>query len=119
MNLIFLLLSINVFALVRGLCVMKQDCDIKSPDCKPGPANFTQPTILKGMNVICPEYNNQLACCSNNQNILMKNNFDALDSLFGTKYGGCDICAINLKRLWCKFTCDPEQHTFRNLFFYF
>jgi hypothetical protein len=97
---------------VWNLCRMQQLCDVTQPGCRPEPANNTQPQILMGPDVICPEYYNKTACCNNGQNILMKNNFDSLDSIFGTKYGGCDICAINLKRFWCHFTCSPDQDKF-------
>jgi hypothetical protein len=91
---------------------MEQKCDISNPKCVPSRSNFTQPEILKGNNVICPEYKNKMACCNDGQNILLKRNFDSLESIFGSKYGGCDVCVTNLKRFWCHFTCDPEQHTF-------
>ena len=26
--------------------------------------------------------------------------------------GGCDICAINLKRFWCEYACSPNQSDF-------
>ncbi len=52
----------------------------------------------------------------------MTSNFDIIDFTFGSKGdgggGGCDICAANLKRFWCKYwnsllycyryTCDPN-----------
>jgi len=92
---------------------MEQKCDVTKPDCHPGPAEEgTQPEILLGPDVICPDYYNKTACCNNGQNILLKNNFDALDSIFGSNYGGCDICAINLKRFWCHFTCSTDQDKF-------
>jgi len=97
---------------VLNLCRMQQLCDVTQPDCRPEPANFTQPQILLGPNIICPEYYNKTACCNNGQNIVLKNNFDSLDSVFGSKYGGCDICSVNLKRFWCHFTCSPDQDKF-------
>lgn len=112
MNLLIILVVFNVLEICFNLCTMKQDCDITKPDCGPSPANFTQPQILLGNKVICPEYYGKLACCNQDQNVLMKNNFDSLDSVFGSQYGGCDVCAVNLKRFWCHFTCHPEQHTF-------
>ena len=39
-------------------------------------------------------------------------NFEAIDSLFSSAYDGCDLCAVNLKRFWCYFTCHPEQADF-------
>ena len=113
MKIILLIYAISlVIDTCVGLCRMKQDCDITKPDCIPTEANFTEPVELQGINVVCKEYLGKKACCSNDQNILLKNNFDSLDSVFGASYGGCDICAINLKRLWCEFTCSPKQHEF-------
>lgn len=101
---------------IHSSCVMQQICDnIYSPDCIPQPANFTQPKILTGPDVVCPDFLNKPACCSNDQNKLMMANFQDLDTIFGSKYGGCDVCAINLKRFWCTFTCHPEQHTFSKI----
>jgi hypothetical protein len=100
---------------VYSKCRMQQLCDVTQPGCHPEPADYTEPQILLGPDVICPEYYNKTACCNNGQNILLKKNFDSLDSVFGSKYGGCDICSINLKRFWCHFTCSPEQHTFSKL----
>ena len=31
----------------------------------------------------------------------MISSFPKLDIVFGTKNGGCDVCAVNLKRFWC------------------
>jgi hypothetical protein len=103
--------SINVH-LVFSKCRMEQKCDVLKPECHPIASNDTEPSVLLGPNVICPEYFNKTACCNNGQNILLKNNFDALDRVFGSEFGGCDICAINLKRFWCHFTCSPDQDKF-------
>lgn len=97
---------------VTPFCTMKQDCDISKPDCKPSKADMTDPQILPESS-ICPEFSNKLACCNKNQTVLLQNNFKSIDDIFSAKYDGCDICAVNLKRFWCQFTCDPEQHTFR------
>jgi hypothetical protein len=95
---------------------MKQDCNVLDKEnCKPTPANRTEPFILQDdPKVVCKEFIGKESCCTPDQNILIKDNFDSLDSLFGTKFGGCDICAINLKRFWCYFTCSPNQHEFCN-----
>ena len=97
-------------------CRMEQKCDITDVNCIPGPADYTDPEILTGNDVVCEEYRNQPACCNNNQNKLLRDNFIALDNVFSSNYGGCDICAINLKRLYCKFTCDPNQDQFCKFF---
>lgn len=97
---------------ITSLCTMKQDCDIFSPDCKPSPADLAEPQILLE-NSICPEFSNKLACCNYNQTLLLQNSFESIDLIFGSNYYGCDICAVNLKRFWCQFACDPDQHSFR------
>ena len=105
-------LLILFLPLIHSLCRMEQKCDVGRPDCRPIPSNDTKPEILKGDGSICPDYINKEACCNNGQLSLLKKNFDALDGVFGSKIGGCDICAINLKRFWCYFTCDPSQDKF-------
>ena len=111
-EIIFIGIYFSLMRFAESKCTMEQKCDVHKPDCRPIPSNHTEPGILLGPNVICPEYYNKTACCNNGQNILLKTNFDALDGVFGTKFGGCDICAINLKRFWCHFTCSPDQDTF-------
>lgn len=41
----------------------------------------------------------------------MVENFKKIDAVFGGS-GGCDLCAINLKRFWCQYACDPNQGNF-------
>jgi hypothetical protein len=109
MKSLILLLGI-FFSYVYSKCRMKQDCDVlRDPNCKPSAANNTEPFFLPANDSICPDYKDQMACCNKGQNTLMKNNFDSLDSVFGSKFGGCDACAINLKKFWCHFTCHPDQ----------
>ncbi len=114
---VFILFSI--FSYIRSLCSIQQNCSAYDPKCRPTAANFTEPFIIDSPNFICPEFKGKPACCSDTQNILMKNNFDSLDGLFGSKYGGCDVCAVNLKRFWCHFTCNPNQSDFGMKFIYF
>lgn len=42
--------------------------------------------------------------------------FLKIDTVFGSSTsggsGGCDLCAINLKRFWCQYACDPNQANF-------
>ena len=91
---------------------MKQDCDVHDPKCLPSFANFTTPTPLNGVDVVCNEFLGKDACCSNDQNILLSKNFETISYIFGYEYGGCDICAVNLKRFWCEFTFSPNQDQF-------
>ena len=102
---------------IKSLCTMKQDCDITDPKCLPSKANYTEPTPLNGADVVCSEYLGKDACCNNVQNKLMANNFETISYIFGSEYGGCDICAVNLKRFWCEFTCSPNQDQFCKFFF--
>jgi hypothetical protein len=76
------------------------------------PVNNTEPFLLDEKDLACPDYVGKKVCCSAAQNIDLRDNFNSLDIVFGSGYGGCDICSINLKRFWCAFTCDPEQHLF-------
>ena len=36
-------------------------------------------------------------------------NFNSIDSVFGRESGAC---GVNLKILWCHFTCDAQQNSF-------
>jgi hypothetical protein len=114
-----IILSLILTTYVWTACEMQQYCDITDPTCKPNKTsgNQTIPFILKDNpddpRVVCQEFLNNPSCCTRDQNILLKENFDSIDSIFGSKFGGCDICAINLKRFWCYFTCAPYQDQFR------
>lgn len=116
----FLLIIFTISYVIESImskCTMEQTCDVTDPKCLPDKANYTDPTILQGNNVVCSEFLGKEACCNDGQNILLSHNFETLGYIFGNEYGGCDICAINLKRLWCEFTCSPNQSDFGKLFF--
>jgi len=116
MNKYLLILIINfsiIYEKVHSKCSMQQLCDVNDPKCLPDKANMTDPIPLIGNHVVCNEFMGKDACCNDGQNILLGKNFDTLGYIFGNEYGGCDICAINLKRLWCEFTCSPNQAEFR------
>lgn len=91
---------------------MKQDCNVDDPSCLPSPTNHTKPEPLFGPDVVCNEFLGKDACCNNGQNKLLGHNFETISYIFGSDYGGCDICAVNLKRFWCEFTCSPDQDKF-------
>ena len=40
----------------------------------------------------------------------MTENFKLIDNTFGSANSGCDFCAANIKRMWCEYTCSPNQH---------
>ena len=68
---------------------------------------------------ICPTFTGKPVCCNKNQRDALCNvskvtltiakDFQDLDILFGTD---CPICAVNMKRLWCEFACNPNQSDF-------
>ena len=60
----------------------------------------------------CLEYVGSDVCCNEPNAILTYNNFKQLEGVFNTESGGCDICTINLKRLWCEYACSPRQGEF-------
>ncbi len=51
-------------------------------------------------------------CCNEANARLTADNLKQLDGVFATKSGGCDVCAINLKRFWCEYACSPRQSEF-------
>ncbi len=72
--------------------------------------------------MICPQYDpTQPLCCNDDQVEIMckntednfiANNFRSIDLVFGND---CSICASNLKRMWCDYTCNPNKIEFGNL----
>ena len=58
----------------------------------------------------CPfmDRNSEL-CCNDDQIEILANNFKELDSVFGVD---CPICSLNLKIMWCHYTCNPKQANF-------
>ena len=104
----FSALAISIYA----KCSFHQDCKNPPSDCdtpfkldEPG-----DPEIFKWSNpAACPEFEGQLSCCNDAQNSAMLFKYALIDGTFGNPAGGCDACSSNMKRLWCYFTCDPDQ----------
>lgn len=40
---------------------------------------------------------------------MLKDNFATLQGVFGKD---CPICALNMKKLWCTYTCSKDQYLF-------
>ena len=59
--------------------------------------------------LICKDYIGENVCCNEANAKLAVDNFKQLDGAFASSSGGCDICAINMKRLWCEYACSPRQ----------
>ena len=117
-NIIFL----SIINLSSQTCSFTQYCSdpTNTSSCElPKPIEF-EPFKYNSTEIICPEFVNKSACCNGGQNLLMRkiiqfkigDNFKTIDFIFSSAYDGCDICAINLKRLWCQFTCNETQSTF-------
>ncbi len=60
----------------------------------------------------CPYYKDKDVCCTEYQSQSLVNNFALIDNTFGSANDGCDMCAINLKKFWCEYTCNPNQSEF-------
>lgn len=109
------ILLISLLPLVSSLCSFSDNCTMAPYICNP-PYKLDQPSPPFKANwtstPACPMFSDQEVCCNNDQNLAMLYKFSLLDSTFGSEVGGCDICAANLKRLWCYFTCSPNQADF-------
>jgi len=57
----------------------------------------------------CPYYTGKPVCCDQIQQDQLSQNFQQIDFIFGDD---CPICALNLKRFWCEYTCNPTQSEF-------
>ncbi|CAG9321066.1 unnamed protein product [Blepharisma stoltei] len=103
------------FAQVYSMCSMTQhcsqppyQCDVPQAVSPPIPSfheNFTAPYA-------CPTFLDQEVCCNDDQNSAMNYKFFLIGETFGHSVGGCDICAANIKLMWCHFTCNPLQSQF-------
>jgi len=56
-------------------------------------------------------------CCNDGQNTLLTNQFNLLGLTFGSVGGdgGCDLCAANLMRYFCYYTCSPIQANYMTI----
>ena len=108
------LLMSKLMYYVQGDCSFTQHCTFPPyvcnppyhlPNYPPFQANWTSPPA-------CPMYIGQKVCCNDDQNQAMLFKYSLIDSTFGHGVGGCDICAANMKYMWCEFTCSPDQARF-------
>lgn len=107
-------LLIFIIAPANSDCIFTQNCTLSPHTCStpfstPPRASF--PIDYPGP-YACPLFLGQNVCCSHNQNLSLKSKNLLIDRTFGHLAGGCDICAANLKLLWCYFTCSPNQDKF-------
>ena len=105
-------LHLNLLYLLILFPFVYPDCSyIGAPEngSPPSKANTTVHPEVLGEIDVCPYLSNKPVCCSNVQVKQMRDNFRDIDMLFG---GDCPVCAVNLKILWCEFTCSPNTATF-------
>lgn len=108
---LWLLLSLVVC--LQSLCSFSQTCSngycqvprMLSPPIQPFKTNFTA-------EMMCPEFQGQALCCNDDQMTHLVDKFLGIEYTFGAKAKGCDACAVNLRRMWCHFTCAPDQMRF-------
>ena len=91
--------------------------NINNPDWqtffKPGPVNVSRQGDLYK---ICPYLGNSTTltvdatvCCNDDQVSIMTSSFQQIDSIFGNSV---PLCGVNLKKLWCEYTCNPNKINF-------
>lgn len=107
--------------LSRQYCVLRSNCSESGMEgCFPFVVNQSNPKeyepekwdFPEDLQGICPEYEKVPNCCNQNTMIITKNNFVSLDLQFGQAAAGCSICAANMRRFYCKYNCDPNQHVY-------
>lgn len=97
----------SVFTLARGDCAF-----IVHEDLKPQPPTEDEkaPQLVEDMT--CKEWVGKDGCCNMNSFRQTTSSFLKIDTVFGGAAGGCDVCAVNLKRFWCMYSCSPNQSDF-------
>lgn len=72
--------------------------------------SFFEPAKVKntvGLTGVCPFMNvTEPVCCNDDQVEIMTNSFKQIDSVFGADV---PLCGVNLKKLWCSYTCSPQK----------
>ena len=60
----------------------------------------------------CVSLSNKLLSADKSHTKCLESNFDALDGVF---LADCSVCAVNLKKMWCEYACNPEKASFGKL----
>jgi hypothetical protein len=105
-------------------CVLHQYCERKNGESQDAPcpstseiykpiggqfatAKLNDPDSFKTQ---CPFMDSTAPmCCTDDQVDMIKDNFATLNGVFGKD---CPICAVNMKIMWCEYTCNPKQGLF-------
>ncbi len=111
-------------------CMLKQSCkrtdgssmetaecpSINPEDLEHPTIEFYEPALLyrddskANLKEICPEFDPETPiCCNDDQVQIMVSNYKQIDSVFSID---CPICGINLKRMWCEYTCNTSKYKF-------
>nr|ACO15628.1 Niemann-Pick C1 protein precursor [Caligus clemensi] len=79
-----------------------------------GPPNEMPEKLKRRMRKVCPHFETEISaskiCCTRRQIIDLESNFASLEAVAGH----CPTCLYNLKKVFCDFTCHPEQSRFLN-----
>ena len=111
--------------LVILLCICERgygNCAFEGAEQKGSPPqklNKTTVAFIVEENEACPYYAGKEVCCGEGQikqmskNIFILLNLTASDfATINEMFGDCPICAVNIKRFWCEYTCSPNQADF-------
>ncbi|EFC42825.1 predicted protein [Naegleria gruberi] len=69
---------------------------------------YLDPQASSSLGTICPHLVGQKVCCNSTQVSTMVSRFTLLDATFWR----CIACVLNLKKMWCDFTCSNQQGHF-------
>ncbi len=91
-----------------------QSGDVINPIIKfYAPAPISKPDQKKQITKNCPMFDpNKPLCCNDDQAEILDANFIQIDTVFGLE---CPVCAMNMKRMWCEYTCNPNKARFGKL----
>jgi len=60
----------------------------------------------------CPDFYGVDSCCTDYANSAAYYNYQKIRTAFGNAAAGCDICAANIERFFCYYSCHPQQDKF-------
>lgn len=116
-SLMFIIIIISLLSVqINSKCSFTQTCDPITKVCSIPEKKDFEPQNFEFKNKFqCPEFTGP-TCCNSDQNDLLMTNFNLINYTFGSAGNGCDICAANMFRFWCWFTCHPDQADFVNAY---
>ncbi|CAG9323370.1 unnamed protein product [Blepharisma stoltei] len=101
---------VNLIYLTHSLC-LKPAVSCESNACKID-TEYSKPSHKKFAAMSCPEFKDKESCLSDEMNMKLEKLHYMIDRTWGNSARGCDICAANIKRLWCWLTSSPSQPEF-------